>query len=814
MLKSYVAVAFRQLAAQRLYAGINVAGLAVAFAAAILVGLFVRHELGYDGYHANAERIYRVSWFFSPPDAPTIRGVGAPPVFAPLLASDFPEVQQFARIRPCFSPTVVTVAERSFTEPWCMAADSELLRMFDFDWLAGDSELALSDPSSIVLTESLARKYFGADGALGRLITINGAALTVTGVIRDLPGNTHLRFDMLLPMSHLAAVDDALLERRNDASFLTYVMLRPAATAEGIRAGSSSFIARHLGEGLSKLTSLEVVPVTQIHLSPPFRGDLRAPGSVGSVYASAAIAAFVVLIACMNFVNLATAGARRRAKEVGVRKAIGAERSSLIAQFLGESLLLAALAGGLALAIVELVLPTFGAFIERDLALDYGGSEQVLGAIAAVVLLVGLVAGSFPAFYLAAFEPVRVLKGDATRGRSAVLLRRALVGVQFTISIVLVVATAVVYRQTSFMRNVDLGYDKEQIVVVNGLGTGRLAERWDRLEREWLADPGILGVTASSQPPGERPGGGDLLRGEGADPVSPPVDMTFLTVDFDFFSTYGIDVVAGRSFSPDAGADSADLALPGFSSSSVAIVNERGARALGWAPDEAVGKTFQGVSINGEQRDEPPRTVVGVVEDVFYAPLREEIGPTMYTLPRAGLNVASLKLSGRDLERTLAHVDDVWQRVVPEQPIARRFLDDDFERLYRSEARQSQLLGFSASLAIVIACLGLFGLAALATEQRTKEIGIRRVLGGTIGDIVRLLAGELGALVLLANVLAWPVAYVLMRRWLDSFAYRIDLDVTLFVASGIGVLAIAWGTVAAVAARAAAARPIKALRYE
>jgi putative ABC transport system permease protein len=814
MLKSYLATAFRQLVAQKLYAAINVGGLAVALAAAMLVGLFIRHELSYDQNHANAERVYRVSQFFTPPGAPTLRGVGAPAGYAALLKSDFPEIEEVARIGICDRPTVITNGDRSYPESRCAAADNEIFRLFDFVWLAGDPATALRDPHSVVLTETTALKYFGTANAVGRTLIVNGGApVAVTGVIRDLPDNTHLRFDLLLSMGYLAAVHgSALLESRTQSLSYTYVMLRPGAGIDAVRSGSKAFLARHRDADFAELVTLEITPITAIHLSLAFMGDMSTPGSPEAVYASAGIVVLIVLIACINFVNLATAGARRRAKEVGVRKVVGASRLRLVAQFLGESLLLAVIATTIALAIVELALPVFGAFMQRNLSFEYGSNPDLLAAVMAVTVLVAVAAGAFPALYLAAFEPARVLKGDATRGRSAVLIRSALVGFQFAISIALVIATAIVYRQMAFVRNIDLGYDKEQIVVVNGVG--RLGERWEILKREWLADPGIVAATASSNAPGAQPPGGDLVRGEGADPQSPARSMAFLNVDFDFFATYGIAVVAGRTFSPELGTDAADLALTGFADATVAMINEGGARSLGWTPQEAVGKTFRGVDLNGRSRDGPPRTIIGVVEDVYYASLRENIAPTMYTLPRRGLNTASLKVSGRDLERTLAHIDAVWARVVPEQPIVRRFLDDDFDALYRNEERQGRMLGYCALLAISIACLGLFGLAALTTEQRTKEIGIRRVMGGTIVDIVRLLGRELSSLVLLANLVAWPAAYVLTRMWLDGFKYRIDIGPAVFVGSGLAVLVIAWATVAAVAARAAAAKPIRALRYE
>jgi putative ABC transport system permease protein len=478
-------------------------------------------------------------------------------------------------------------------------------------------------------------------------------------------------------------------------------------------------------------------------------------------------------------------------------------------------LVLTAIAAVLALAAIELLLPLVSAFLEKDLELDYRSDPVALLSLVGITLLVGLAAGSFPAIYVSAFEPAKVLKGDITRGRTAMLFRRILVGAQFSISIGLLIATAVVYRQVLFMRTVDLGYDKEQIVVVSGQRTGRLAERWEVLKREWLAHPQIVAATGSSDTPGTDPGR-DLVRGENSDLQSPPVDIHVVQVDFDFFSTYGIDVLAGRAFSRDVGTDArdAETAAPASGVDALgAIVNVRAVRAFGWTPEEAVGKIFSSVPLGGLPGGNP-RRIVGVIADIHFQPLQAPIEPMMFVLLGSQLNAASIKVSGRNLEGTLAHIDVVWTRIVPEQPIVRRFLDDDFDAFYRSEQRQGRILAYSSLLAVFLACLGLFGLASLTTEQRTKEIGIRKVMGGSVADIVRLFAGELGTLALLANVIAWPVAYVLMRRWLDNFPYRIELDLPVFVGSGFAVLVIAWLTVGAVAARAAAAKPIHALRCE
>jgi putative ABC transport system permease protein len=823
VLRSYAAIALRQLVAQKLYTAINVGGLAVGLAAAGLVGLYVRHELSYDGFHENADRIFRVARTFTPPGAASpLYDASMPPVVAPLLESDFADVEETARLRPLDRDVVVVVGEKSYSVGWLAAADRELPGLFDFEWLEGEREVALRDPYSVVLTKSVARRLFGDRSALGETLLYRDmeAQFTVSGVIGDLPANTHLRFDMLVPMQLLSVrYGSGALERWNDGAFHTYLLLRPGGDAARIQGESQQFFERHMPGGLGALNDFTLERLTDLHLSMPRMNQLRPPGSAAAVYASGVVAALILGIACSNFVNLATASARRRAKEVGVRKSLGAVRGRLVAQFLGESLLLTAIAALLALAAVELLLPAVGAFLERPLDLDYRGDPWSVVALLCVTLVAGVAAGSFPAFYVSAFEAAKVLKGDITRGRSAALLRSILVGAQFAIGIALLIATAVVYRQMQFMRNVDLGYQKEQIVVVSGQRTGRLPERWEILQREWLAHPEIVAATASSQAPGSGAFIADVVRGDGSDPQAPPVDVRFVGVDFDFFATYGIDVVAGRAFSSDFGTDLADVALTDDTTTfSVAVVNARAARALGWAPEEAVGKTFWSVPLSnpasGPTAGSPAHLIVGVIDDIYFQPLRDPVGPLVFMLPRPLANVASLKVTGRDLEATLAHIDEVWAKVVPEQPIVRHFLDDDFAALYRDEERQGLMLTYGALLAILLACLGLFGLASLTIEQRMKEIGIRKVMGGTVTDVIGLFAGEFGRLVVLANLAAWPVAFLAMRRWLDQFPYRIDLGVLVFVGSGALVLAIAWLTVGIVAARAAGAKPAHTLRYE
>src|SRR5882672_6627180 len=539
MFRSHLAIALRHLVAQRLYSTINVLGLAVGLAAAMLLGLYVRHELSYDRFFVKADRTYRLARSFKLPNGEALPVATMPVDVVPLLPAEFAEVETAARLQSLSSNALVTIDGQMPVGGWLAAIDDAFLDVFEFDWLEGSPATALRDPHSIVLAASTARRYFGETAALGRTLESNELAqsFTVTGVIRDLPDNTHLRFDMLVPLRVLDG---------NNGVVHTYVLMRPGASVRRLQAGAHDFLVHHMPDGLGAVQDFVPEPLMAVHLAESRYDDMRPKGSAVTVYASGVIAALILAIACINFVNLATASARRRAKEVGVRKTLGVGRPRLVVQFLGESLLLTAAAALLALAAVELLLPLVGAFLEMDLELDYRRDP---------VVLVGLAAGMFPAFYVAAFEPAKVLKGDLTRGRGAATVRRVLVGAQFAISIALTIATAVVYRQVMFMRTFDVGFDKTQIVVVSDGRAGLLAQRWEVLKREWLAESGVAAVSGSSAAPGGDPMR-DLIHGEGGDPEALPVNTSIVAVDSDFLSTYGIEVLAGRGFSSDFGADS------------------------------------------------------------------------------------------------------------------------------------------------------------------------------------------------------------------------------------------------------------------
>jgi putative ABC transport system permease protein len=814
MLKSYLVIAFKHLTTQKLYSAINIVGLAVGLACFILIAIFVRHELSYDEHFTNADRIHRVSRdFFGERAAATSLATIAAPA-APLLEQDFPEIERAARLSVVPGGIALTGPDgEARYQEGVGEADNALFEIFDFEWLGGDPATALIEPFTLVLTESVARSYFGNENPLGRtLVAEDQTPLEVTGVIADLGNDTHFRFSVLSSLATTEARNPAALANWNFNRWNTYVLLEEGADAAAIESQSGEFFERRFAQGSSEYTGFSTTALTDIHLRSNREQEMRPPGRIVTVYTFSAIAAFVLLIACINFVNLATARSSQRAKEIGVRKAAGASQGQVVAQFLAESVLLAFVAVLLAVTLVELMLPPFNASLGQTLEFEYLSDPRVAGALLALAVVIGVAAGAYPAFYLSAFDLARVLKGDVTRGRGAAVFRKALVVVQFSISIALLIGTAVVFQQMQFARNIEFGYETGQIVVVQGSRTRGLGERWETLKREWLANPEITHVTASNLTPGTQNSNALGMRAEGGDPDGRGVP--FLWVDYGFFETYDIGIVAGRTFSSEFGTDRLAAGPDEDGTAGAYVINELAAREFGWTAEEAIGKWLE----LGPGQNRGP--VVGVVENVYFESVHNAIAPTVYMIPPDAdigyvpLPLASLRVSGRNLESTLAYIDEKWSELAPGQPMSRRFLDQDFAALYEGERRQSRMFTAFSALAILIACLGLLGLASFATEQRTKEIGVRKVVGGTVLDIVQLFTGDFSKLVLLANVIAWPAAYFLMQRWLENFAYRIEMSFAVFAGSAVFALVVALVTVGAIAARAASLNPVHSLRYE
>jgi putative ABC transport system permease protein len=816
MVRSYLATGVRQLVAQKMYSAINVLGLAVGLASVVLIGLYVSHELGYESTFPNADRIFRISRDYyaregSPMRVPASNNA---PV-APALLADFPEIERVARV---FGGAMLfRRGDTTFNEQQFRWADPALLEMFTLDWVSGDPKTALSQPTSLVINETLATKYFGAANPIGQTIMLNNSRdVTVTGVFRDLPGNTHLAFDALAPLESIPGWPNFMQSWNNNTDFHTYFELRAGASIEDLEGRLPEFMKRHFPEAVVAASGMSVMNVRDIHVRSTRDEEWKSPSSLSTIYASATIAVMILLIACINFMNLSTARAAKRAREVGVRKSLGASRAQLIAQFLGESVGTAAIAMLVATMIVELALPAFGAFVAADLSFSYFESGGTGLWLIALTVLVGVAAGSYPAFYLSAYSSAKVLKGDVSRGSAGARFRNVLVTVQFAIAIVLLVGTGVVYQQTRFARDLDLGFDKDQVVVLEASMTGNMRRQWEALKTELERVPGVAGVTASHYTPFSWDDNRWPVRRPGQETQS---RIQYMAVDYGFFETYRIDMLEGRGFSPDFAADQLVAPQPGAAIIPAGFVlNESAARLLGWTARAAVD---QPIEIAPGGPFVLPGTVVGVARDTYFESVAVPVRPMIYVLaaePRGAffqrINHVSLKVEGADLRATLAGIDDAWRSVLPNEPIVRHFLDQDFEALYRSEARQMQMFTSFAALAIFIACLGLLGLAWFSTERRTKEIGIRKTLGGSVWDVVSLFTTEFSRLVLLANLVAWPVAYFVMQRWLSGFAYRIDLGPAVFVGSALVALAVALLTVGGVAARAASAKPLSSLRYE
>jgi len=820
MLRNYFTIAVRNLFRHKLYSAINVLGLAIGLACCILIALFVREELSYDQHWKNADTVWRIGREFKRGNGnPSLRLATIAPQAGELLAADFAEIQEAGRIMR--TRVLISRGENAYYEPSFGAADNSILSIFDFDFISGDPKTALSEPFQIILTESIARKYFGDEDPMGQMLTLeNQMELKVTGVIRDLPQTTHLAIDLLASIQTFAAVygPDFLVNWAYN-SFHTYLRMPAGYDIADLEAQLPDFYERHLGEGAAERTQFHPQRLTDIHLHSNLDNEMKTNGSIGVVYTFSAVAVFVLLIACINFMNLSAARSLQRAKEVGMRKVVGAERSQLITQFLGESTLLCTLAAVLAVALVELVLPAFSTFLNAELTFNYLGDPWVGGSLLALVLLVGLVAGSYPAFYLSSFTPASVLRGEVTRGQSGALFRKALVVAQFAISITLIIATGVVFAQMRFASELDLGLNQEHVIVMNSSPTAGLGESYQTMRQEWLKHPDILDVTASNLSPSITNTNGLGVRAEDNDPDGR--GMPFLAVDYDFFKTYEIEMLVGRGFSQEFSNDrmvvpTAEMPITHGNY----VLSALAAKQLGWTPEEALGKWFEITMCSDCDDGAAHGLIIGVARDIHFSSIREVIKPVFYYQPPPtmfgfpSLGIASIRVSGENLEATLASIDETWSKFLPDQPVQRSFQDANFAALYAREEQQGKVFVYFSLLAIFIASLGLFGLASFTTEQRAKEIGVRKVMGGSVWDIVKLLTWDFTKLVLLANLIAWPVAYFAMNRWLSNFAYRIDIGIVVFLGASVIALLIAWLTVGGLAARAASERPILSLRYE
>lgn len=796
MLINYLTTTLRTIRRRPGAAFINMVGLAVAVACSLVIALFIRHELSYDRFHEKADRIYRLT-FERQRETGLIRaGTTAPPM-GPAIAERFPEVERAVRFRYA-REVLLSHGDRRFYEDRLFYVDSTFFEVFTFPLRRGDPATALHDPSSIVLTAEVAEKYFGDADPMGQTLRFNDErTFTVTGVLKPLPSTTHLPFDVLIPFAAFRVPPGytVTLDDWGWGSFHTYLLLEEGTDPAALEAKFPGLIEAHFPPDVAQNTRLGVQPITDIYLDTSYRdyNGVVASGNVVWLYGLGAIGGLLLLIAGFNYTNLATAQAISRAREVGVRKALGANRSALVGQFVGEAMLMCgASAGvGIALAVAFLQGPA------EAFGMDVTVSTRDLGLFlvwgVSVVLVLGALAGSYPALVLARFEPSRVLKGQWPTRLAGRGLRRVLVVGQFAASMVLVTGTLIIMRQMDYVHTKDLGFDKEHVVALHLTGDAYGAY-YARIRDRLIRNPRVVNVSA-----------GDLFDGNiGSVPIySSAIEnpnpagtvMNIFGIHFDFFETTGIEVVRGRGLSH---------AMPSDSAHGI-ILNQAAVDVFGW--DDPIGKPVRVFNIREGE-------VIGVVENFHFASLHDAVAPLVLYLPRANMGNILVRLAPGDPSAALDALRSDWEAVVPDLPFDYTFLDDHVDQLYRSEEQFARLTNLFAGIAIIVACLGLYGLVALAVRQRTRELAIRKVLGGTVGHLMRLVAGRFVGLVALACVLAGPVAYAAGNQWLQDFAYRVDLGPTLFLGAGALVVVVAMGAVSIQALRAARLDPVKALRTE
>jgi len=800
--QNYIKTAFRSLKRHKGYSFINLLGLAIGIACCILILLYVQDEFSYDRYALDYEDIYRIVLSVQTPERGELNVARTPPPWGPSLAEDYPEVESYVRFKtPMVSWLVSNEAvDKRFHEKGFYFADHTVFEFFSLPMLSGDPQTALVEPRTVVLTETAAQKYFGDEDPMGRTLRLdNTYDFQITGVIEDVPRHSHFDFDILASISTLGVIPiyggDVYLTWRSGMvpDLYTYVRLRKGAAPEELENKMPEFLARYMGEVLSRI-NVQFNPRLQIHLHSNLEAEIRANSDFRYIYIFSAIALFVLVIACINFMNLSTARSASRAQEVGMRKVIGAEKRQLILQFLGESMLMAFLALILAVVLVTVFLSFFNSLSGKQLSLSLDNPLAVLGFVG-VTLLVGLLSGSYPAFFLSSFEPVAVFRGSLRAGRSNARLRKFLVVFQFALSIVFIIGTGVVYRQLHYVQNKVLGFDKEQVVVLP-MGDPRARQVYLTFKDRVLQSPHVLALSGTNSVPGGLINV-MLLLPEGAE-VGNEVTMEAFFVDHDFVKTMGLELAAGREFSLEYSTDATEAF----------ILNETAVRQLGWG-DQPLDK---GITIQGFRRGR----VIGVVQDFHAKSLHQRIEPLIIQIaPDAD---AFLQLVARitpgNIEGALDDIREAWGQVYPNDPFVYSFLDEDFDSLYRSERMRGRIFLTFSALAVMIACLGLLGLASFTAEQKTKEIGIRKVLGASEASIVRLLSMEFIRLVLLAGVIAWPLAYLAMHSWLGNFAYRIKMPLIIFLLAGITAVVIALATVSFQAVRASLVDPVDSIRTE
>ncbi|KKN14511.1 hypothetical protein LCGC14_0995410, partial [marine sediment metagenome] len=772
MFKNYVKIAIRNLLRNKLYSFLNIAGLAIGIACCVLILLYVQDELSFDRFHEKADRIFRVNTHFVIPER-TMHFATTAHVQGQMFKDEYPEVENYVRFNQYGLRRVIRYKENTFYEEKFIYADHTLFDVFSFKLIKGNPKDALVKPNSLVVTEEMAEKYFGSDDPLGKDLRVNIDTLfKVTGVMENIPKTSHIRPDFFASFSslNLEPTGNAAQDMLSNIDYLTYILLREGADYKEFEQKLVGFIDKYIGavlKGLGGSARLEVQPLTRIYLHSDLDSELERTGDISYVYLFSGIGLFILLLACLNFMNLATARSANRAKEVGLRKVVGAQRFQLIKQFLGESMILTFIALILSLLLASLTMPIFRNISAKDLTMGIFSNPVLMAGLLALFFVVSVIGGSYPAFFLSAFRPVEVLQGKLKRGAKSSILRIVLVSLQFTVSIVLIIGTLIVHKQLNYIRNSKLGYDKDHVVALR-IRNPETQKNYEAIKSELLRHPKILNASASSSLP---LGQNDFSAHHAVGKPEDELIMLFgQIVDEDFIDTYKIEMVQGRNFSKEFPTDPEEAI----------IVNEAAVKKLGWQDNPLNKEIERFTSLTTRKK----HRIIGVVKDYHFQSLHEEIQPMILfnaVMYGGNYNRISVRVRPENIRETIGFIESKWAEFDSQYPLEYVFVDDQFDSLYRSEERLGQLFGYFTALAILIGCLGLFGLTSFTAEQRTKEIGIRKVLGASVPSVIMLLVREFTKWVLLAVLIAWPIGYFVMKTWLQNFHYRISLGFDTFL---------------------------------
>jgi len=799
MFKNYLTVAVRNILRHKVYSIINIAGFSVGMACAILILLWVQYELSFDRYHGNADQIFRVASRIEIGEMSGRYAISSLPI-GPTLQRDYPEALKAVRFYPHSRKLLVQYKEKRFLEDGILYTEDTIFDVFTFPLISGDPKTALATADSLVITEAMAEKYFGFENPIGKILKVEDKVdLKITGVMQNVPLNSHFTFNMLASWellkedSNYAHWEKQWIEHK----FYTYLLLRSEQDAVQLEHKFPALIQKHMGQILETLggrIEYFLQPLTDIHLHSGLRLEISGNGDIVWVYVLTVVGLFILLIACINYMNLSTARSIHRAKEVGIRKVLGAHRSGLIYQFLGESVILSFFAFFFAIGIVELSIPLFRTLIGSDIRFDYLNLPWLIPALIGFALLVALFSGCYPALFLSAFHPIRVLAGSFKARTASVNFRSLLVVVQFAISTALIIGSIIALNQLNYVAHKSLGFDKEHVVYLRTRNSS-IWQSFDSTKSNFKSHTGISDVTASSRVPGQFPQV-QVLVPEGTS-LNQSQLFEYTSIDPDFIPAMDIEISAGRNFSSDYSSDIKEAIL----------INETAARQFRW--DNPIGRKITFI-----EDDLITKTVIGVVKDFHFRSLHHKIQPLCIDYRPSWFRYIIVKIKPNRIPEVLQFLEKKWEVLQPAFPFEYSFLDEAFDRQYKFDKKLSQIFSYFTVLAILIACLGLFGLASFTAEQRTKEIGIRRALGASVSEIILLLSKEFTRWVLVANIIAWPIAYLAMNHWLQNFAYRINIGIGNFILAGVLALVIALLTVGYQAIKAARANPVDSLRYE